>query len=142
MLNKQFIEDLKLEGQRVLTRVDFNVPLNDNLQITDNGRIKGALPTIRHIVEQGGKTILMTHLGRPGGERIESMSLKPAAEELSELLGQKVILAPDCVGQEVETLVNGMQNGEVVLLENLRFHKAETKNETDFCKELGKRGFE
>ncbi len=140
MLNKQFIEDLKLEGQRVLTRVDFNVPLNDNLQITDNGRIKGALPTIRHIVEQGGKTILMSHLGRPGGERIESMSLKPAAEELSELLGQKVILAPDCVGQEVETLVNGMQNGEVVLLENLRFHKAETKNETDFCKELGKLG--
>ena len=140
MLNKQFIEDLKLEGQRVLTRVDFNVPLNDNLQITDNGRIKGDLPTIRHIVEQGGKTILMSHLGRPGGERIESMSLKPAAEELSELLGQKVILAPDCVGQEVETLVNGMQNGEVVLLENLRFHKAETKNETDFCKELGKLG--
>jgi phosphoglycerate kinase len=140
MLNKQFIEDLKLEGQRVLTRVDFNVPLNDNLQITDNGRIKGALPTIRHIVEQGGKTILMSHLGRPGGERIESMSLKPAAEELSELLGQKVILAPDCVGQEVETLVNGMQNGDVVLLENLRFHKAETKNETDFCKELGKLG--
>ncbi len=140
MLNKQFIEDLKLEGQRVLTRVDFNVPLNDNLQITDNGRIKGALPTIRHIVEQGGKAILMSHLGRPGGERIESMSLKPAAEELSELLGQKVILAPDCVGQEVETLVNGMQNGEVVLLENLRFHKAETKNETDFCKELGKLG--
>ncbi|MBL4825285.1 MAG: phosphoglycerate kinase [SAR324 cluster bacterium] len=140
MLNKQFIEDLKLEGQRVLTRVDFNVPLNDNLQITDNGRIKGALPTIRHIVEQGGKAILMSHLGRPGGERIESMSLKPAAEELSELLGQKVILAPDCVGQEVETLVNGMQNGDVVLLENLRFHKAETKNETDFCKELGKLG--
>jgi len=140
MLNKQFIEDLKLEGQRVLTRVDFNVPLNDNLQITDNGRIKGALPTIRHIVEQGGKAILMSHLGRPGGERIESMSLKPAAEELSELLGQKVILAPDCIGQEVETLVNGMKNGEVVLLENLRFHKAETKNETDFCKELGKLG--
>ena len=140
MLNKQFIEDLKLEGQRVLTRVDFNVPLNDNLQITDNGRIKGALPTIRHIVEQGGKAILMSHLGRPGGERIESMSLKPAAEELSELLGQKVILAQDCIGQEVETLVNGMQNGEVVLLENLRFHKAETKNETDFCKELGKLG--
>ena len=140
MLNKQFIEDLKLEGQRVLTRVDFNVPLNDNLQITDNGRIKGALPTIRHIVEQGGKAILMSHLGRPGGERIESMSLKPAAEELSELLGQKVILAQDCIGQEVETLVNGMKNGDVVLLENLRFHKAETKNETDFCKELGKLG--
>ena len=140
MNNKQFIEDLKLKGQRVLTRVDFNVPLNEKLQITDNGRITGALPTIRHIIEQGGKTILMSHLGRPGGEWAESMSLKPAAEELSGLLGQPVTLAPDCVGQEVERLVNDMKNGDVVLLENLRFHKAETKNETDFCKELGKIG--
>ena len=140
MIDKQFIEALPLEGLRVLTRVDFNVPLNDELIITDNGRITGALPTIRHIVEQGGKAVLMSHLGRPGGERVEKMSLKPAAEELSGLLGQKVILAPDCIGHEVETLVNSMQNGEVVLLENLRFHKAETKNETEFCKELGKLG--
>ena len=140
MINKQFIEALPLEGLRVLTRVDFNVPLNDELIITDNGRITGALPTIRHIVEQGGKAVLMSHLGRPGGERVEKLSLKPVAEELSGLLGQKVILAPDCIGHEVETLVNSMQNGEVVLLENLRFHKAETKNETEFCKELGKLG--
>ena len=140
MIDKQFIEALALEGLRVLTRVDFNVPLNDELIITDNGRITGALPTIRHIVEQDGKAVLMSHLGRPGGERVEKMSLKPVAEELSGLLGQKVILAPDCIGHEVETLVNSMQNGEVVLLENLRFHKAETKNETEFCKELGKLG--
>jgi phosphoglycerate kinase len=140
MIDKQFIEALPLEGLRVLTRVDFNVPLNDELIITDNGRITGALPTIRHIVEQGGKAVLMSHLGRPGGERVEKLSLKPVAEELSGLLGQKVILAPDCIGHEVETLVNSMQNGEVVLLENLRFHKAETKNETEFCKELGKLG--
>ena len=140
MINKQFIKALPLEGLRVLTRVDFNVPLNDELIITDNGRITGALPTIRHIVEQGGKAVLMSHLGRPGGERVEKLSLKPVAEELSGLLGQKVILAPDCIGHEVETLVNSMQNGEVVLLENLRFHKAETKNETEFCKELGKLG--
>jgi len=140
MIDKQFIEALPLEGRRVLTRVDFNVPLNDELIITDNGRITGALPTIRHIVEQDGKAVLMSHLGRPGGERVEKMSLKPVAEELSGLLGQKVILAPDCIGHEVETLVNSMQNGEVVLLENLRFHKAETKNETEFCKELGKLG--
>jgi phosphoglycerate kinase len=140
MIDKQFIEALPLEGLRVLTRVDFNVPLNDELIITDNGRITGALPTIRHIVEQGGKAVLMSHLGRPGGERVEKLSLKPVAEELSGLLGQKVILAPDCIGHEVETLVNSMQNGEVVLLENLRFHKAETKNETSFCKELGKLG--
>ena len=140
MTEKHFIEDLKLEGQRVLTRVDFNVPLNDELQITDNGRIAAALPTIRYILEHGGKAILMSHLGRPEGERKEHLSLKPAAEELSRLLGQPVTLAPDCVGTEVETLVKVMQNGDVLLLENLRFHKAETKNEEEFCKSLGKLG--
>ena len=140
MTEKHFIEDLKLEGQRVLTRVDFNVPLNDELQITDNGRITAALPTIRYILEQGGKAILMSHLGRPEGERKDHLSLKPAAEELSRLLGQPVTLAPDCVGTEVETLVKVMQNGDVLLLENLRFHKAETKNEGEFCKALGKLG--
>ncbi|GIT03338.1 MAG: hypothetical protein CM1200mP28_05970 [Deltaproteobacteria bacterium] len=134
MNKKQFIEGLNLEGQRVLTRVDFNVPLNDELNITDNGRIKAALPTVNYIIENGGKAVLMSHLGRPGGERSESMSLKPAAVELSRLLGQIVTLAPDCIGEEVKTLVNGMQNGDVVLLENLRFHKAETKNDLRFVK--------
>ena len=140
MTKKNFIEDLKLNGLRVLTRVDFNVPLNKDLQITDNGRIEAALPTIRYIVEQGGKAILMSHLGRPGGERVESLSLKPAAEELSLLLGQPVTFAKDCIGEEVEALIEGMQNGEVLLLENLRFHKAETKNEPEFCGALGKLG--
>ena len=140
MTKKIFIEDLKLNGLRVLTRVDFNVPLNKDLQITDNGRIEAALPTIRYIVEQGGKAILMSHLGRPGGKRVESLSLKPAAEELSLLLGQPVTFAKDCIGEEVEALIEGMQNGEVLLLENLRFHKAETKNEPEFCKALGKLG--
>ena len=140
MINKQFIEDLNLEGQRVLTRVDFNVPLNEELKISDNGRIKAALPTIQYIIEKGGKAVLMSHLGRPGGERVESMSLNPAAVELSGLLGQPVTLAPDCIGEEVKTLVNGMQNGDVVLLENLRFHKAETKNEHSFCESLGALG--
>ena len=140
IIDKRFIEALTLEGRRVLTRVDFNVPLNDELIITDNGRIKGAMPTIRHIVEQGGIAVLMSHLGRPGGQRVEKMSLKPVAEKLSELLGKKVILAPDCIGHEVETLVDSMQNGEVILLEKLRFHKAETENETNFCKELAKLG--
>jgi len=138
--DKHFIEDLKIEGQRVLTRVDFNVPLNDKLQITDNGRIAAALPTIRYILEHRGKAILMSHLGRPEGERKEHLSLKPAVEELSRLLGQPVTLAPDCVGAEVENLVKVMQNGDVLLLENLRFHKAETKNEEEFCKSLGKLG--
>ena len=140
MTKKQFIEDLKLNGLRVLTRVDFNVPFNEDLQITDNTRIVAALPTIRHIVKQGGKAILMSHLGRPGGERVESLSLKPVSEELSLLLGHPVTLASDCVGEEVKNLVGGMQNGDVVLLENLRFHKAETKNEPEFCKALGKLG--
>ncbi len=140
MTKKFFIEDLKLNGLRVLTRVDFNVPLNKDLQITDNGRIEAALPTIRYIVEQGGKAILMSHLGRPGGERVESLSLKPAVEELSLMLGQPVTFAKDCIGEEVEALIEGMQNGDVLLLENLRFHKAETKNEPEFCKALGELG--
>ena len=137
---KKFIEDLKLKGLRVLTRVDFNVPLNENLQITDNSRIKGALQTIKYIIENDGKVVLMSHLGRPGGCRSNNMSLKPVAEELSELLGKKVTLAPDCIGEEVERIVNRMQNGEVVLLENLRFHKGEIKNDTEFCKKLAKMG--
>ena len=140
MNKKQFIEELNLEGKRVLTRVDFNVPLNDELNIKDNGRIKAALPSVNYIIENGGKVVLMSHLGRPGGEKSESLSLKPAAVELSRLLGQIVTLAPDCIGEEVKTLVNGMQNGDVVLLENLRFHKAETKNDTSFCEALAENG--
>lgn len=140
MIDKQFIEKLSLKGRRILTRVDFNVPLNEKLKITDNGRITCALPTISHIVEEGGKAVLMSHLGRPGGVRVDSMSLKPAAEELSRLIGQKVILAPDCLGEDVEKIVDNMQNGEVVLLENLRFHKEEIENDSEFCKKLGKLG--
>jgi len=140
MNREQFIEELSLEGQRVLTRVDFNVPLNDDLNITNNGRIKAALPTVNYIIQNEGKAVLMSHLGRPGGERVESMTLKPAAVELSRLLGQPVTLAPDCIGEEVKNLVNGMQNGDVVLLENLRFHKAETKNDPLFCEALAENG--
>ena len=105
MTKKIFIEDLNLNGLRVLTRVDFNVPLNKDLQITDNGRIEAALPTIRHIVEQGGKAILMSHLGRPGGEWVESLSLKPVAEVLSLLLGPPVTFGKDCIGEEVGALI-------------------------------------
>jgi len=140
MKKKQFIEKLNLEGQRVLTRVDYNVPLNDKQKITDNGRIKATLPTVNYIIENGGRAVLMSHLGRPGGERIESLSLKPAAVELSGLLGQNVKLAPDCIGEEVNNLVDNMQNGDVVLLENLRFHKAETNNDPSFCEALADNG--
>ena len=95
MKTRQFIEDLDLKGRRVLIRVDFNVPLDENQKITDNARIAAALPSIRRIIESGGKCILMSHLGRPKGQRVESMSLRPAAEELSLLLEKKVSLAPD-----------------------------------------------
>ena len=140
MNRKQFIEELNLKGQRVLTRVDFNVPLNNELNIIDNGRIKAALPTVNYIIHKGGKAVLMSHLGRPGGKRVESMSLRPAAVELSRLLGQPVILAPDCIGEEVKNLVNGMENGDVVLLENLRFHKAEAENTPSFNEALAENG--
>ena len=136
MKKKQFIEKLNLEGQRVLTRVDYNVPLNDKQKIIDSGRIKATLPTVNYIIKNGGRAVLMSHLGRPEGKRIENLSLKPAAVELSGLLGQHVKLAPDCIGEEVNNLVDGMQNGDVVLLENLRFHKAETNNDPSFSKSL------
>jgi phosphoglycerate kinase len=138
--NKQFIEDLELKSKRVLVRVDFNVPLDADLAITDNSRITGALQTIRRVVEQGGRAVLMSHLGRPDGKRVNRMSLQPAAAELSRLLDQPVFLAPDCIGSGVESLVDRMQDGEVVLLENLRFHKAETKNDPEFCKALATLG--
>ena len=137
---KTFLEDLNFRGQRSLTRVDFNVPLDAQQQVSDNHRVMQALPTIRHIVEQGGRAVLMSHLGRPGGEQVSELSLRPAAEELSQLLGTPVTLAPDCVGAEVEAQVQALQDGEVVLLENLRYHKAETKNDPEFCRQLAKLG--
>ncbi|MFL2774220.1 MAG: phosphoglycerate kinase [bacterium] len=136
MKARQFMEDLDLKGRRVLIRVDFNVPLDENQKITDNARIAAALPSIRRIIESGGKCILMSHLGRPKGERLESMSLKPAAEELSLLLEKNVSLAPDCIGSEVEKMVSKMEEGELLLLENLRFHQGETKNDPQFCEAL------
>ena len=137
---KTFLEDLNFRGQRSLTRVDFNVPLDAQQQVSDNHRVMQALPTIRHIVEQGGRAVLMSHLGRPGGEQVSELSLRPVAEELSQLLGTPVTLAPDCVGAEVEAQVQALQDGEVVLLENLRYHKAETKNDPEFCRQLAKLG--
>ena len=140
MKKRKFIEELNLKGKRVLTRVDYNVPLNDELNITDNGRIKATLPTVNYIIENGGKAVLMSHLGRPEGERVEGLSLKPAALELSGLLGQPVKFGTDCIGEEVNNLVDSMQNGDVVMLENLRFHKAETNNDPSFCEALAANG--
>ncbi|KAJ9151066.1 Phosphoglycerate kinase [Coniochaeta hoffmannii] len=123
LANKLSIEDVDLKGKRVLIRVDFNVPLDANKKVTNNQRIAGAIPTIKYAVDHGAKAVvLMSHLGRPDGQVKEKFSLKPVVPELEKLLGKKVTFAPDCVGPEVEEIVSKADNGDVVLLENLRFH--------------------
>jgi phosphoglycerate kinase len=139
-LNKKSITDLDLGGKKVLVRVDFNVPLDDQQHITNDKRIQAALPTIQYILDQGGKAILMSHLGRPDGKVQKKMSLKPAAARLGELLGRPVIMAPECIGAEVEVLVGDLKAGEVILLENLRFHPEEEANDAEFSKQLAKLG--
>ncbi len=139
-MNKLTIDKVNLKGKRVLVRVDFNVPLNENLEITDDIRITAALPTIRKIVKEGGKAILMSHLGRPKGTPNPKYSLKPAAVRLGELLESEVKFAPDCIGDQVTAIVNSMKDGEVLLLENLRFHAEEEKNDPGFAKELAELG--
>lgn len=139
-MKKLSIEKVDLKGKKVLVRVDFNVPLDENLKITDDIRITSSLPTIKKIIDDGGKVILMSHLGRPKGKVNPKYSLKPAAERLSELLGKQVTMAPDCIGSEVEKIVDSMKSGDVVLLENLRFHEQEEKNDAEFSKQLAKLG--
>jgi phosphoglycerate kinase len=133
------IKDLDLKSKRVLIRVDFNVPLDENGNITDDVRIKAALPTITYAVGKGAKVILMSHLGRPKGPD-KKKSLIPVARRLSELLGTSVNMAPDCIGDKVKAMVDELKSGEVLLLENLRFHPEEEKNNPDFAKELGSLG--
>ena len=111
-MDKLGIEDLELERKRALIRVDFNVPL-EGKQITDDTRIKAALPTIKHVIEHGGKAVVMSHLGRPKGEVLPELSLEPVAKRLGELLDKDVIMAPDCVGKEAEAIVSGMKEGDV-----------------------------
>ncbi|MFA8343152.1 MAG: phosphoglycerate kinase, partial [Rhodothermaceae bacterium] len=135
-MNKLFIENIELQGKRVLVRVDFNVPLNENQEITDDRRISAALPTIKKIIEKGGKVILMSHLGRPKGKVKPEFSLKPVAVRLGELLDKDVKFAPDCVGEQVESIVNKLQDGDVLLLENLRFYAEEEKNAPEFAEKL------
>lgn len=139
-MNKLSIDNVDLKGKRVLVRVDFNVPLDEKLNITDDIRIVAALPTIKKIINDGGKAILMSHLGRPKGEKKAEFSLKPAALRLSELLDKDVRFAPDCIGEEVKAIVGALKNGDVLLLENLRFHNAETKNDPEFSKQLAELG--
>jgi phosphoglycerate kinase len=133
---KLSITDLDLAGKRVFIRVDFNVPLDDNLVITDDTRIRAALPTIQYAIEKGAKVILASHLGRPKGKPDAKFSLAPAAKRLSELLGKEVRLAPDSVGEAVQQLAGTLVAGDVLMLENVRFHAGEEKNDSDFASQL------
>jgi len=135
-MNKKTVRDVDLKGKKVLVRVDFNVPMDDNRQITDENRIKGAMPTIKYLMEHGAKTILCSHLGRPKGEVNPKYSLAPVAQRLSELLGQPVKMAKDVVGPDADAVVASLKEGEVALLENLRFHKEEEKNDEAFARKL------
>jgi phosphoglycerate kinase len=139
-MTKLGIQDLELSGRRVLVRVDFNVPLEDGGRITDDTRIRAALGTLRLLLDAGARPVVMSHLGRPGGEARSEFSLAPVAERLGELLGQRVHFAPDCVGADVERVVKSAARDEVVLLENLRFHAGETANDPDFAASLASLG--
>ncbi len=138
-MRKMTIDDVKFKGKRVLVRVDYNVPMEDG-RITDDTRIVATLPTLKKLLSDGASVVLMSHLGRPKGKVVPELSLKPVAERLSELLGKKVRFLPDCVGPEVEKVTKSLNPGEVVMLENLRFHKGETDNDPEFAKQLAKHG--
>lgn len=129
------LKDLDVDGKTVLVRVDFNVPLKDGV-ITDDNRINAAIPTIRDLTSRKAKVILMSHLGRPKGQRNDKESLAPVAERLAALLGSRVQFAPECVGPEAQDVAKGLQPGEVMLLENLRFHAEEEKNDEGFARQL------
>jgi len=133
---KLSVKDLAINGKKVFVRVDFNVPLNEDLDITDDTRIRASLPTIKYILEQGGIPVIASHLGRPEGKVNPKMSLAPVAHRLTELLHRKVIFAPDCVGDEVKKLAEGLKQGDILLLENTRFHPEEKNNDPNFSKEL------
>ncbi|MFC1624509.1 phosphoglycerate kinase [Candidatus Omnitrophota bacterium] len=139
-MDKKTITDIDIRGKRVLMRVDFNVPLNKDLEIEDDTRIRAALATIKHALESNARLILMSHLGRPKGKVAEDMRLTPVAERLTELLGRSVIKLDDCIGDKVKKSVSDIKEGELVLLENLRFHQEEEKNDASFAKKLASLG--
>ena len=142
-MSKLTLRDLQIQGKRVLVRVDYNVPLeeqNGKIVITDTTRIKETLPTLQHLVAQGAKTILMAHLGRPKGKKEPSLSLRPVAAKLADMLGRPVAFVDDCLGEKVENTVNLLQPGDILLLENLRFYNEEEGNDPAFSEKLAKLG--
>ncbi|SNB45581.1 phosphoglycerate kinase [Geobacter sp. DSM 9736] len=133
----QYIDQIEnLNGKKIFMRVDFNVPLDDNQNITEDTRIRAVLPTITYALDRKAKVVLASHLGRPKGERKSKYSMAPAAERLSQLLGKKVTLAPDCIGDEVARLTDAMQPGDIIMLENVRFYPGEEKNDEEFARAL------
>jgi len=141
MMPKMTVRDIDVKDRRVLVRVDFNVPLDEKTgAITDDNRIRAALPTIKYLIEHGAKIILMSHLGRPKGKVVADMRLDVAAKRLSQILNRKVAMAPDCVGPDVEDMVAAMKSGDVLMLENLRFHAGEEAGEASFAQTLARLG--
>ena len=139
-MNKKTVKDIDLKNKKILVRCDFNVPMDENKNITDNRRIVAALPTIKYLLEQNCKVVLCSHLGRPKGEFKPEFSLKPVAKELSKLLGQEVIMAEDVIGEDAKNKAENLKNGEILLLENVRFHREETDNDPEFAKKLASFG--
>ena len=135
-MSKKTVRDIDLKGKKVFVRCDFNVPMDENQNITDNRRIVAALPTIKYLIEQNCRIILASHLGRPKGEVKPEFSLAPVAKELSKLLGQEVLMAKDVIGESAKSLAANLQEGQVMLLENVRFHREETDNAPEFAKQL------
>ena len=139
-MSKKTVRDIDLKNKRVLVRCDFNVPMDENQNITDNRRIVAALPTIKYLLEQNCKIVLCSHLGRPKGEFKKEFSLAPVAKELSKLLNKEIVMAKDVIGEDASTKANNLKEGEILLLENLRFHREETDNDPEFSKKLASFG--
>lgn len=136
MLNKKTIADIDASGKKVFVRVDYNVPMDENLNITNDTRIRATLPTLNYLLEKNAALVIACHLGRPKGERVAKFSVRPVADRLAELIGREVKFAPDCVGPEAEKIASQLKPGEILLLENLRYHKEEEKNDPAFAKQL------